>query len=62
MAIMNDEYLVAVASDHRLNVVISLPTVMLVGEDTPALFPALILMVRLQLSSFWGRVTRIVVI
>ena len=57
MAIMNDEYLVAVASDHRLNVVISLPTVMLVGEDTPALFPALILTVRLQLSSFWGRVT-----
>ena len=41
--------------------VVNLPTTNSVGEDIPALFLALILTMRLQLSTFWGSVTRIVV-
>ena len=41
--------------------VVNLPTTNSVGEDIPALFLAQILTMRLQSSTFWGSVTRIVV-
>jgi len=53
------KWAVAAAPDHR-NVVINLPIETSVGEDIPALFPALILTMR-HSSTFWGSATGIVV-
>jgi len=42
----------------HLTMELHLPTVMLVGKDIPALFPALILTMRLHVSIFWGSLIR----
>jgi len=55
---MSDEYFIAAAPDHRIAIKINLPfTAFSVGNDIPALFPALTFTIRLQLSTFWGSTT-----
>ena len=59
---MSDEYFIAAAPDDRIAIKINLPFIVFsVGEDVPALFPALTLTMRLHSSTFWSSVTRIVV-